>query len=111
MSSTRMDIEVFRNASRVMTVFCVDALGNPIDITSTTIASSAKAQAGDASVIASATIVKDDPVNGIFTYTWDGSDFSSYGNVMAECYASFDIKVDSTNLVHGQLIIKPGVTS
>lgn len=106
-----MDIDVFRNEKREFSGQCLDELGDPIDITDTVFASSAKAQAGDASVIASATITKSIPDQGVFLIEWDGADFSSYGSVFNECRLAYDFKIDDNNIMYGQIVLKPGVTA
>ncbi len=111
MSATQIDIVLFRNEQREFSGQCVDELGEPIDITSTVFASSAKAQAGDAAVVASATFTKPTPAIGIFSFVWDGADFDGYGSAFAETRLSYDLKIDNDTLIYGQIILKPGVTA
>ena len=111
MSATQADIVLFRNEQREFSSQCVDELGEPIDITSTVFASSAKAQAGDATVIASAAFTKDIPSQGVFSFVWDGADFDEYGSLFSEARLSYDLKIDDDTILYGQIILKPGVTS
>ena len=111
MSATQVDIVLFRNEQREFSSQCVDELGEPIDITSTVFASSAKAQAGDATVIASAAFTKDIPSQGVFSFVWDGADFDEYGSLFSEARLSYDLKIDNDTLIYGQIILKPGVTA
>lgn len=111
MTATQVNIDLFRNERREFSGQCLDELGVPIDITDATFASSAKSQAGDASVIASATITKSIPEQGVFLIEWNGEDFASYGSVFNECRLAYDLKVDDDNIMYGQIVLKPGVTA
>lgn len=111
MSATQADIVLFRNEQREFSGQCVDELGEPIDITSTVFASSAKSQAGDAAVIASATFTKPSAEEGMFSLVWNGADFDGYGSVFAETRLSYDLKIDNDTILYGQIILKPGVTA
>ena len=111
MSATQADIVLFRNEQREFSGQCVDELGEPIDITSTVFASSAKSQAGDADVIAEAAFTKGTPSLGVFSFIWDGADFDGYGSAFSETRLSYDMKIDNDNILYGQIILKPGATA
>ena len=111
MSATQADITVFRNEVRTFSGQYVAVDDTPLDLTGISLTSSAKAQAGDASAIASATITVTNAALGLFTYSWDGADFAAYGNVKAECRLAYDLKIDDDVVLYGQIILKPGVTA
>ena len=111
MSATQADITVFRNEVRTFSGQYVAVDDTPLDLTGISLTSSAKAQAGDASTIASATITATNAALGLFTYSWDGADFAAYGNVTSECRLAYDLKIDDDVVLYGQIILKPGVTA
>ena len=111
MSATQADIVLFRNEIRTFSGQCLSATGVPIDITSTVFDSDAKAQAGDVTVIASATFVKEVASEGVFTMEWDGADFASFGSVLAETRLAYDLKIDDRIVAYGQIVLNPGVSS
>lgn len=110
MSATQADIVVFRNEIREFSGQLVDANDAAISLVGKTLASDAKAQAGDVTVLASATIAVTNASLGLFTYAWDGSDFDAYGSVIAETRVAYDLKIDDDTVLYGQLILKPGVS-
>ena len=110
MSAHHADIELFRNEEREFSSQCVTQSGIAIDITSAVFSSSAKIQAGDGAIIASATFTKTFPLQGMYTFVWDGADFDSYGNPNSQNKFSYDLKIDGTVVLYGQIILNPGVT-
>lgn len=111
MSATQADITLFRNEVRTFSGQYVADDDTPISLTGITLASSAKAQAGDDDVVTSATFNVTNASQGLFTYSWDGADFDAYGNVTSECRLAYDLKVDDDVVLYGQIILKPGVTA
>ena len=111
MSATQADIDLFRNEQREFSSQCVDDLGMPIDITNAAFSSSAKVQAGDGETIAIAVFTKDLPLDGVYSFVWNGADFASYGSHFVENRFSYDLKIDNDVILYGQIILKPGVTA
>lgn len=111
MSATQADITVFRNEVRTFSGQYVADNDTPLNLTGIILTSSAKAQAGDVSTIANATFVVTNAALGLFTYSWDGTDFAAYGNVTSECRLAYDLKIDDDVILYGQIILKPGVTA
>ena len=110
------NINVPRNGmAKVMWQYCEDN-GEPAVLTGCTIAATARNVAGGPDILASADVTVSVASEGIFTTLWDGSDFDSYGNPMAECIAAYDIKITRADSVidvpmRGHLYIIPECTA
>ena len=111
-----LDLQVPRNGDYFAEWQLQDNDGDPIDLTGHALTMNARAVAGDAAVLASATLAMVEPLTGRFTVRWHGVDFDGFGNVFSLARASYDLKhlfpdgiVEIP--VRGQLLIVPEVTA
>ena len=111
-----LNLEVPRNGHYQQDWQLSDSDGAPLDITDVYIDLQIRAVAGQGSVLATASLDKPTPLEGKFTVTISGGDFSSvpgYGEVVALAYDLRQTFLDAITqvLVRGQIYLMPGVTA
>ena len=115
MRTERMDIRVYRNADYCEDWQLNDNDGAPIDLTGDTLELRIRANAGQGSVIAAATIDLHDPENGIVTVTIEGAPLSSVAGAGQIVRLAYDLRITYPDGIQaipaaGHIILTPGAT-
>lgn len=110
-----LDLEVPRNADFYEEIQLTDVDGVPINLTGHTVESDARVIAGDGAVIASATIVIVEPLDGRFSMRWRGDHFDAIGDKTQVVRVAYDVKhtyPDGVRVVpfRGNLLLVPEST-
>lgn len=109
-----LDLEVPRNGNYFQEWRLTDSDKAPLNLTGSTLEMDCRAISGAGAVIASATIVMVEPLNGQFTVNWTGSDFDAVDGPTEVVRLAYDLKRtfgDITEIpVRGHILLIPEVT-
>jgi len=111
----RLDLQVDRNGTYNQRWRLRDTDGAPINLTSIALELKVRAVAGQGAVLASATIDKYDPTNGMFTVRIEGSAFAAVEGATEIVRLAYDMRMTYPDGVKyipaaGQVILTPGAT-